>query len=426
MIKSNPFDNALLQLDKALHYLKLNSFQIQRLRNSEKVISVNFPVKMDNGETKIFHGFRVQHSSLLGPYKGGIRFHPQVDMDEVKALAFWMAIKCAVADIPLGGAKGGVEVDPKKLSHGELERLSRGYVKAIAVDIGPEIDMPAPDVNTTSQIMKWMVDEYIKLKIKNLKLKISGSERSRLMGTFTGKPVEFGGSLGRTEATGRGGSYILFSLLKKLNLKPKSGKKLTVAVQGFGNVGYFVAKFLSEAGMQIVALSDSKGAIAVKNLQIDSYNPKEVLSFKKKNGSLDKYIGKAITNKQLLELPVDILVPSALENQITKENAHKIKAKVILEMANGPTTPQADEILYKKGIVVVPDVLANSGGVTVSYFEWDQNLKDEHWSEKDVNKKLERKMIDALDAIWKQSKIDKTDLRTAAFIVAIKRIIAKM
>lgn len=436
MIKSNPFENALAQLEKALKYLKLNPYQIQRLRNSEKTISVNFPVKMDSGETKIFHGFRVQHNSALGPYKGGIRFHPQVDMDEVKALAFWMAIKCAVANIPMGGGKGGVEVDPKKLSHGELERLSRGYARAIAKDIGPEVDVPAPDVNTTSQIMKWMVEEYVKSKMENGKLKIGKKEKSRLMGTFTGKPLDFGGSKGRTEATGRGGSYVLFSLLKKINIAPRYGRQLTVAVQGFGNVGYYVAKFLYEAGFRVVALSDSKGAIVVKNTEKDSFNPDLILKCKEEKGSLhgcycigsvcDLRNGRSITNEQLLELPVDILVPSALENQITKENAGKIKAKVILEMANGPTTPEADEILYKKDIVVVPDVLANSGGVTVSYFEWNQNLKSEHWGESAVNKKLEKKMVDALGVVWKQSKQSKTDLRTAAFIVAIKRITSKM
>lgn len=427
MQKINPFENALAQLDNALRFLNLNDFQKERLRYSEKVLSVNFPVKMDNGQTKIFHGFRVQHNSALGPYKGGIRFHPQVDMDEVKALAFWMAIKCAVANIPMGGGKGGVEVDPKKLSVKELERLSRAYVRAISTDIGPEVDVPAPDLNTTPQIMRWMVDEYIKVKSQNAKGKIDKKEKSRLMGAFTGKPLNFGGSLGRTEATGRGGYYVLKALLPRLSSKFKNQKsKLKVAVQGFGNVGFYIAKFLHEEGMRVVALSDSKGAIVVKNIVKDSLNPQEVLDFKKKNGSLDKHAGKVITNKELLELPVDILVPSALENQLTEENASKVKAKVILEMANGPTTPQADEIFHKREVIVVPDVLANSGGVTVSYFEWDQNLKNEHWSEKDVNKKLEKKMVDALDAVWNESKKNKTDLRTGAFIVAIKRIIPKM
>jgi len=437
----NPFENALSQLDKALKHLKLDRSQISRLRNPEKIISVNFPVKMDNGKVRLFHGFRVQFNSARGPYKGGIRFHPQVDMDEVKALAFWMTIKCAVADIPMGGSKGGVEVDPKKLSLGELERLSRAYAKAISNDIGPYVDVPAPDVNTTPQIMRWMVEEFIKIKseIRNpkseikSKFKLSNKDKSILLGTFTGKPVDYGGSLGRTEATGRGGSFALFSLLEKLKLKGRYGKELAVAIQGFGNVGFYVAKFLSEAGMRVVALSDSKGAIVVKDLAKDSFNPDLVLTCKKEKGKLsscycvgsvcDLRNGKTITNEELLELPVDILVPSALENQITKKNAKNIKAKVVLEMANGPTTPEADEILYEKGITVVPDVFANSGGVTVSCFEWEQNLKGEKWSEEKVNSKLKKKIEAAFTAIWRESKDKKVGLRTAAFIVAIKRIL---
>ena len=420
---SNPFDNALRQLEKAISHLKLSESQIERLKYPEKIITVNFPVKMDDGKDVIFHGFRVQHNSVRGPYKGGIRFHPQVDMNEVKALAFWMAIKCAVADIPMGGGKGGVEVDPKKLSKGELERLSRAYVQAIVRDIGPEIDVPAPDVNTTPEIMKWMVDEYIKFKVKSEKLKLTEKEKSKLMGTFTGKPVEYGGSLGRTEATGRGGYYILMTLLKKLSLKKRYGDKLTVAVQGFGNVGYYIAKFLYEEGFRVVALSDSQGAIIVGNLNKDNLNPEAVMKVKKNLGSVDDMKGvRTISNDELLELPVDILVPAALENQITGENAGKIKAKVILEMANGPTTPEADEVLYKKDVIIVPDVLANSGGVTVSYFEWEQNLHMQKWSEEDVNGKLKKKMESALHKVFEVSQKEKVDMRTAAFMVAIKRI----
>lgn len=436
MEKQNPFQSALVQLEKALKHLNTTTAQIQRLRLAEKILSVNFPVKMDDGDTQIFHGFRVQHSSLRGPYKGGIRFHPQVDMDEVKALAFWMAIKCAVADIPMGGGKGGVEVDPKKLSPKELESLSRGYARAIAADIGPETDVPAPDVNTTPQVMKWMTEEYINVVTDNGTKELTEKERSRLMGTFTGKPVEFGGSLGRTEATGRGGSFVLLSLLKKLNLKGRYGDKLTVAVQGFGNVGFYVAKFLTDAGMRVVALSDSRGAIVVNNIETDSFNPDMVLKCKKERGVLSKCYcvgtvcdlnsGKSITNDELLELPVDILVPSALENQITGENAGKIQANVILEMANGPTTPDADEYLHKKGTIVVPDVLANSGGVTVSYFEWEQNLAGEKWTEDDVNAKLRDKMEKAFLSVWEEREGRKVSMRTAAFIVAVKRIIEKI
>jgi glutamate dehydrogenase/leucine dehydrogenase len=422
MSQKNAFENALEQLSKAISHMNLSPFQIDRLKNPEKVITVNFPVMMDNGEERIFNGFRVQHNSKRGPYKGGIRFHPQVDMNEVKALGFWMAIKCAVADIPMGGGKGGVEVDPKKLSEGELERLSRAYVQAIARDIGPTVDVPAPDVNTTPQIMKWMVDEYIKHVTNNTE-QITKEEKSKLMGTFTGKPVNYGGSLGRTEATGRGGSYVLLAMLKRLELKGRYGKELTVAVQGFGNVGYYIAKFLHEAGMRIVALSGSKGGIVVNDFAKDGFNPEEVLAHKKQTGQLGDH-AKTVTNNELLELPVDILVPAALENQITGENADKIQAKIILEMANGPTSSEADEILHKKNIMVIPDVLANSGGVTVSYFEWKQNQENAKWTEKDVNLQLKKKMEEALDEVWRVSKEKNVDLRTAAFIVAIERIVS--
>ncbi len=420
----NPFDNALKQLEKALTYLNLSSFQIERLKNPEKIINVNFPVKMDDGMEKIFHGFRVQFNSARGPYKGGIRFHPQVDMNEVKALAFWMAIKCAVADIAMGGGKGGVEVDPKKLSEKELENLSRGYARAIARDIGPDIDVPAPDVNTNQLIMRWMVDEFIKWKMENGKWKIDEREKSRLMGAFTGKPLDFGGSEGRSSATGRGGYYVLKATLSKLKSKIKNQKsKMTVAVQGFGNVGYHIAKFLQDEGMKIVALSDSRGGIVVNDIAKEGFNVDLVMKCKKEKGSVGQCYGKPSSNKEILELPVDILIPAALENQITKNNAGKIQASVVLEMANGPTTAEADEILNKNGILVVPDVLANSGGVTVSYFEWEQNLNNEHWSEKDVNKKLREKMERAFDKVWETSQAKKIDMRTAAFIVAIERIL---
>ena len=416
----NPFDNALSQLDKALKFLKLGEDQIARLKFPEKIISVNFPVEMDNGQKKIFHGFRVQYSSKRGPYKGGIRYHPRVDMNEVKALAFWMAIKCAVADIPMGGGKSGVEVDPKKLSEKELENLSRAYVRAIAQDIGPFSDVPAPDVNTTPQIMKWMTDEFIKIRSKQGTLSVE--EKSSLMATFTGKPLDYGGSQGRTEATGRGGFFVLQALLEKIKAIPSHGKKLTAAIQGFGNVGFYIAKFLAESGYNIVALSDSRGGIAVKNPEADSLDPVSVLKCKKEKGTLNG-CGANITNKELLELPVDILVPAALENQLTSENAGQVKAKIILEMANGPTTPQADEIFFKNNVTVIPDVLANSGGVTVSYFEWKQNLEGEKWTEDKVNTLLKDKITKAALEILATSRDMKTDLRSAAFITAIRRLI---
>ena len=438
MTKINPFQSALKQLEKSFKYLNLSEFQKARMQLPEKIVSVYFPVKMDNGENRIFHGYRVQYNSARGPYKGGIRFHHQADLDEVKALAFWMSIKCAVADLPLGGGKGGVEVNPKELSEGELERLSRGYVRAIANDIGPETDVPAPDVNTTPKIMSWMTDEYIKsrtqnsLRLRSGQAKLKTEERNKLLGTFTGKPVEMGGSLGRTEATGRGGFYVLEALLSNLKIKGLYGKKLTVAIQGFGNVGYYMAKFLYQAGFRVVALSDSKGGIVVKNIDRDSFNPELVLDCKREKGTLsscycigsvcDLKNGRTINNKELLELPVDILVPAALENQITSENAAKIKAKVIIEMANGPTTPEADEILYKNKRVVIPDVLANSGGVTVSYFEWLQNKNNEKWSAMEVNGKLKNKIERAFQGIYKESESQRVDLRTAAFILAVRRI----
>lgn len=469
MTNQNPFENALKQLDKAVKFLQLPKFDIDRLSTPEKTISANFPVEMDDGSKKLFHGFRVQFNSRLGPYKGGIRFHPRVDMDEVKALAFWMAIKCAVANLPLGGGKGGVEVDPKKLSMGELERLSRAYVAAIVNDIGPEIDIPAPDVNTNPQIMKWMAEEYIKWKLENAclcrqgKRKMDKKEKSRLMAAFTGKPVDFGGSLGRIEATGRGGFYVLQVLLQKLRIKnqelrtslpaqagnqelrttretvhsPKSfvlSKQPTVAIQGFGNVGYYFAKIAYEAGFKIVALSDSQGAIVVNDIDSESFNPGLVLECKKKNGTIkscyckgsvcDINGGREVSNEDLLELPVDIMVPAALENQLTKENAAKVRAKVILELANGPTTHEADEIFQQKNITVVPDVLANSGGVTVSYFEWLQNMDGEKWSEEKVNSQLKKNITNAFEKIWETAGKFQTDLRTAAFIVAISKISA--
>jgi len=416
----------MAQLKKAAAYLpqtKELKQKLEILKEPQRIINVTIPVKMDDGIVRIFQGYRVQHNDARGPYKGGIRFHPQVSMDEVKALAFWMAMKCAVADLPLGGGKGGVIVNPKELSAGELERLSRGYARAIADCIGPDKDVPAPDVNTTGQIMGWMVDELIKIRgVKNKR------DKEKLSSTFTGKLIKDGGSEGREEATGLGGLFVLQTVLTKLGKKGK----LTAAVQGFGNVGFNVAKFLDEVGFKVIAVSDSKGAIFVPG----GINPKLTLECKRKNGYLagcycsgsvcDLTKGKQISNEALLELDVDVLVPAALESVITKENATRIKAKVILEMANGPTTPEADTILYKRGISVIPDILANSGGVTVSCFEWEQNLKGQHWTKDQVNKKLKEKMQKETNAVWETSKKLKTDLRTSAFVVATNRILKAM
>lgn len=432
----NPFESAMTQLDKAAMVLRKDAknkqqqsafdLKIAQLRQPKRIINVTLPVRMDDGSQKIFQGYRVQFNDARGPFKGGIRYHHNVSLDEVKALSFWMAMKCAVADLPMGGGKGGIIVDPKTLSAGELERLSRGYARAIADVIGPDKDVPAPDVNTTGQIMGWMVDEY--LKLKDAKWHLTAKEKKEHRSTFTGKLIKDGGSEGREEATGLGGLYVLQSILKQLGLKGK----LTVAVQGFGNVGYNIAKFLDEAGFIVVAVSDSKGGIYVP----EGINPALTLECKKKNGYLagcycsgsvcDLNKGKQVTNDALLELPVDILVPAALENALTRENAAKVKAKVVLEMANGPTTPEADAILYKRGIPVIPDILSNSGGVSVSAFEWEQNLKGAHWSKADVNKKLKAKMDKAASAVWAASKKYKTDLRTAAFVVALGRILAAM
>lgn len=459
----SPFQNALKQLSKASEFLpssKNTRQKLEILKVPQRILNVTIPVVMDDGSLRLFQGYRVQHNNALGPYKGGIRFHPNVDIEEVKALAFWMTMKCAVADLPMGGGKGGVVVDPKQLSQGELERLSRGYVRAIADCIGPDKDVPAPDVNTNGTIMGWMVDEFIALRSqKNLdpssvsfstghnqgtheKVKpdkifsLPAQQEDYLRATFTGKKIEDGGSEGREEATGRGGLYVLLAVLARLRTQnPELNdqhKKITIAVQGFGNVGYNVVKFLDEAGFNVVAVSDSRGGIYVP----DGVNPALTMECKKKNGYLagcycsgsvcDLKKGKPITNDGLLELPVDILVPAALENVITKDNAGKIKAKVILEMANGPTTPEADTLLYRKGVVVIPDVLSNSGGVTVSAFEWEQNLKGEHWTKEEVNQKLKAKMEKAATEVWETAQKLKTDLRTAAFVLALERILTAM
>lgn len=430
-MKQNPFENAMLQLAKAAGLLEKDTRgqgiakKLEILHQPQRIINVTIPVSMDDGSLKIFQGYRVQFNDARGPYKGGIRFHPDVSMDEVKALAFWMAMKCAVADLPLGGGKGGVIVDPKTLSEGELERLSRGYARAIADCIGPTKDVPAPDVNTNGVIMGWMVDEFIKTK---------KTEDPTLRATFTGKLIKDGGSQGREEATGLGGLYVLQAIIQELHRQGKINdtQQLTAAVQGFGNVGYNVTKFLSESGITVVAVSDSKGGIHVP----EGINPELTLECKKKTGMLagcyctgsvcDVKRGNQITNSELLELPVDILVPSALESVITGENAGNIKAKVILEMANGPTTPEADEMLYKNGVVVIPDILANSGGVTVSCFEWEQNLAGENWTKEAVNNKLKVKMNKAAGDVWNVSRKFKTDMRTAAFVVALERIMNAM
>ena len=404
---NTPFDNAMKQLDKAAGVMNLDKAVHAILQKPERIIEMAIPVKMDNGETKVFTGYRSQFNNALGPYKGGIRYHWNVTKEEVMALSFWMMIKCATVNIPMGGGKGGVIVNPKELSEGELERLSRGYVQKLWRNIGSDKDVPAPDVYTTPQIMGWMRNEYEKLV---------GHDDP---GVITGKTIEDGGSEVRGYSTAQGGVYCTDELAKKLNLEPAN---TTVAIQGFGNAGSFMAKILHKMGYKIVAVSDSRGAIH----NPEGLDPEAVSAHKIETRSVQGFAGSTdISNEEILELDVDILVPAALENVITKDNAANIKAKAIVELANGPTTPEADEILNEKGVVVVPDVLANAGGVTVSYFEWDQNVKGEHWSEPDVLKKLETIMRTAFTEVWETKEKYSVDMRTAAFVKAIERVAEK-
>jgi len=427
------FQNALEQLKRAAKIINPDADLLAVLNQPRRTIEAAIPVRMDDGSLRIFHGYRVQYNNARGPYKGGIRFHPNVDMDEVKALAFWMTIKCAVVDIPFGGGKGGVAVDPKLLTAHELERLSRGYVQAFYEVIGPTLDVPAPDVNTNPQIMGWMSDEFIRVTC-NMK-HVTQDEKEKLKATFTGKSVEQGGSEGRGEATGYGGFVVLEALLHNSThppLKLRGGEEglPTVAVQGFGNVGFYVAKFLHDAGYRVVAVSDSQGAIYDKRqLGMD---PDSIMKTKKAKGAIggcycvgsvcDCENYTAISNEELLELPVDILIPAALEGVINQNNASKIKAKVILEMANGPTTPEAESVILGRGGVIVPDVLANGGGVATSYFEWFQNMHNEKWSRERVLQELKAKMEKSFTAVWDSSARHSTDLRTAAYSVALEKI----
>ncbi len=396
-----------MQLKRATDVQAFPEGFMKQISVPNREVRISIPVMMDDGHVEVYEGYRVEHNNARGPYKGGIRFHHDTDINEVKALAFWMALKCAVANIPMGGGKGGVTVDPKKLSKTELEKLSRGWARGMADILGPKKDVPAPDVNTTPEIMGWMVDEFEK---------VNGDKTKA---TFTGKALDNGGSEGRGAATGMGGWYVFSALREKYNVQPGA----TVVIQGFGNVGGHAANIFSENGYKVIATSDSKGGIVKE----DGIDVKALEDWKKQNGTLAGFPGsRTITNGELLELPCDILIPSALENVITFDNASKIKAKFILELANGPITPEADEILYDRGIPVVPDILANSGGVTVSTFEWEQNLKGEHWTETDVNTKLKEILDRESLAIYEKSVAAKTDLRRAAFIVALERIAKAM
>lgn len=396
--------NCLDQLEKVKNYLKLEENEIDTLTKPRRTLMFSFPVPMDNGETKIFTGYRVQFNDARGPTKGGIRFHPKADLEEIRTLAFLMALKCAVVNLPFGGAKGGVIVDPKKLSKNELEHLSRAYIREIYKFIGPDRDIPAPDVNTNPQIMAWMMDEYEKIRQANAPAVI------------TGKPIELRGSKLRDISTSLGGAFVLREFLKSRNLKPE---ELTVAIQGIGNVGGNIAKILDEWNYKIIAISDSKCGIYNENgLEIE-----KVLEYKKENKSLKGFNAKEITNQELLQLDVDILIPAALEDQITKDNADKVKAKIILEMANRPVTPEADLILERKGITIIPDILANSGGVVVSYFEWVQNSMNFYWEVEEVEKKLEKVMINATKEMEKSCSEYRCNMRDALYISSIKKIL---
>jgi glutamate dehydrogenase/leucine dehydrogenase len=408
MKEPNPFENFCNQIDKAGEFIPEEDRKYtQLLKHPQRIFQFALPVVMDDGELRIFQGYRVQHSDIRGPTKGGIRFHPRVDLDEVKALSAWMTMKTAVLNIPYGGAKGGVRVNPKELSVRELEALSRRYSAAVAKFIGPEVDIPAPDVYTSPQIMAWMTDTYSMISGKTV------------TASFTGKPMEFGGSHGRSEATARGLFLCTQYACEGLGKTVLNSK---VAIQGFGNAGLNSARFMAEAGAKIVAVSDSKGAV---------YNPngmdwKELL--KHKETSEGRTVagfpsGERIDADALLELDADILIPAALENSITSENAPRIRAPVIAEAANGPVTPEADEYLFRRGKTVLPDILANAGGVLVSYYEWVQNRNGDHWSEDFVDDRLRRWMKAAFDNVWALRVAHGVDMRTAAGILALRRIV---
>ncbi len=407
------FAEAVRRLDEAAQHTGIHPEALERLKHPKSVLEVAVPVRMDDGSLRIFRGYRVRHDDTRGPTKGGIRYHPDVDLSEVKALALWMTCKCAVVGIPFGGGKGGVQVNPKELSPMELERLSRGFISQIADFIGPERDIPAPDVYTNARIMGWMMDEYSKIR------------RKKMPGVITGKPVAQGGTLGREDATGRGAYYCIKELETRRSWQPE---ELTVAVQGFGNAGQHVADLLYRDGYKIVAISDSRGGI-YNSKGFDVAKVRELKNANRAGGATysdtsicDMPDSSIITNEELLELDVDMLIPAALEDQITKDNAPAVKASVIVEVANGPITPNADAILQDKNVLVVPDILANAGGVTVSYFEWVQNKGGYYWTEEDVHEKLQLIMVREFKNVFDRSQGQELDMRTAAYVHALERI----
>ncbi len=400
----NPYQVAVAQFDEAADRLGLSQALRAILCKPKRELTVNFPVRMDNGDVEMFTGYRVQHNITRGPAKGGIRFSPEVSLDEVRALAMWMTWKCAVVNIPFGGAKGGVICDPHKLSRGELERLSRRYATEISILMGPNSDIPAPDMNTNPQIMAWMMDTF------------SMHQGYSVPAVITGKPLAIGGSEGRLEATARGVQFVTREAMVDLGMKPE---ECTVVVQGFGNVGSITARLLYELGCTVVALSDLSGGV---------YNPRgidvqQALRYSKEHGSLAGLPNaESITNAELLTLPCDVLVPAALENQLTERNASRVKAHLIVEAANGPTTPEADHIFNDRGITVVPDILANAGGVTVSYFEWVQDLQRFFWAENEINNRLESIMTRAYRAVHAKAEQQETNLRMGAYLLAVATV----
>ena len=400
----NSFQIAMRQFDTAAAKLELEPGLREVLRRPHRWLTISLPIKMDDGSIQMFEGYRVQHSSARGPCKGGIRYHPGVTLDEVKALASWMTWKCAVVNIPFGGAKGGIICDPHKLSKNELERLTRRYAYEIAPIIGADRDIPAPDVYTDAQIMAWIMDTF------------SMTLGTSAPGVVTGKPIFLGGSLGRNEATARGCLFVIRAAAK---VKGIDLKQATAAVQGFGNAGSIAAELLFTEGVKIIAVSDSKGGI----LRREGLDIPALLAYKRRTGSVHDFPGtKPISSEEVLEQACDVLVPAALENQITLENADRIQARIVAEAANGPTTPGADEVLHKKGIMVLPDILANAGGVTVSYFEWVQDLQELFWEEDDVNRRLEKVMRKAFEDVYRTATVYDVDMRTAAYILAVDRV----
>ena len=401
----NPFSVALKQLGEAAKLVGIDKGMYDVLAHPKRVLTVSLPTRMDSGEIHVFTGFRSQHNDARGPFKGGIRYHPQVTLEEVKALSMWMTWKCAIADIPYGGGKGGIICDPKSMSTDELERMTRRYAYAIADIIGPLTDIPAPDVYTGGKEMSWIMDTYSALKGNFVQPEV-----------ITGKPLSIGGSLGRNEATGRGLSFTVREAVQKLGINLQAS---TVAVQGFGNAGQYASLLLEEMGAKVVAVSDSQGGIHNKNgIRISSLR-----KHKEKMGSVVGFPdSKSISNEEILETECTILVPAALENQITEKNASRVTARLVAEAANGPTTPEADETLYKNETLVIPDVLANSGGVTVSYFEWLQNLRREYWTEEQINGMLDEKMTRAFSDVYETHEKYQVNMRKASIALAVGRV----